>query len=46
MNEYKDKIGEIIIGYYQRERNGNIYVDLGNAGKIEGVLPVKYQSKL
>ena len=25
MNEYKDKIGEIIIGYYQRERNGNIY---------------------
>ena len=46
MNEYKDKIGEIIIGYYQRERNGNIYVDLGNAGKVEGVLPVKYQSKL
>ncbi len=45
-NEYKDKIGEIIIGYYQRERNGNIYVDLGNAGKIEGVLPVKYQSKI
>ena len=45
-NEYKDKIGEIIIGYYQRERNGNIYVDLGNAGKLEGVLPVKYQSKL
>ena len=45
-NEYKDKIGEIIIAYYQRERNGNIYVDLGNAGKLEGVLPVKYQSKL
>lgn len=45
-NEYKDKIGEIIIGYYQRERNGNIYVDLGNAGKLEGVLPVKHQSKL
>ena len=46
MNEYKDKVGEIIIGYYQRERNGNIYVDLGNAGRIEGILPVKYQSKL
>ena len=45
-NEYKDKIGEIIIGYFQRERNGNIYLDLGNAGKIEGVLPLKYQSKL
>ncbi len=45
-NEYKDKIGEIIIGYYQREHNGNIYVDLGNAGRLEGLLPVKYQSKL
>lgn len=39
--EYKDKIGEIIIGYYQHERNGNIYVDLG---KVEGILPVKFQS--
>ncbi len=46
MNEYKDKVGEIIIGYHQRERNGNIYVDLGNAGRLEGVLPVKFQSKL
>jgi len=45
-NDYKDKIGEIIIGYYQRERNGNIYVELGNGGRLEGVLPVKYQSKL
>lgn len=40
-SEYKDKVGEIIIGYYQRERNGTIYVDLG---KAEGVLPVKNQS--
>jgi N utilization substance protein A len=31
----------MIIGYYQRERNGNIYVDLG---KTEGILPKKYQS--
>lgn len=45
-NEYKDKIGEIIIGYFQREKNGNIYLELGNAGKLEGVLPLKYQSKL
>ncbi len=44
LSEYKDKVGEIIIGYYQRERNGTIYVDLG--GKVEGVLPMKYQSKL
>ena len=39
--EFKEKIGEIIIGYYQRERNGMIYVDLG---KIEGILPKKFQS--
>jgi N utilization substance protein A len=40
-SEYKDKDGEMIIGYYQRERNGNIFVDLG---KTEGILPKKYQS--
>lgn len=40
-SEFKDKVGEIIIGYYQRERNGTIYVDLG---KAEGILPKKYQS--
>lgn len=40
-NEYKDRVGEIIIGYFQREYNGNIYVDLG---KVEGYLPVKNQS--
>ncbi|MDR2468667.1 MAG: transcription termination factor NusA [Spirochaetaceae bacterium] len=40
-SEYKDKEGDIIIGYYQRERTGTIYVDLG---KIEGVLPKKFQS--
>lgn len=40
-SEFKDKVGEMIIGYYQRERNGNIYVDLG---KTEGLLPKKYQS--
>jgi transcription termination/antitermination protein NusA len=40
-SEFKDKVGEVIIGYYQRDRNGSIYVDLG---KTEGVLPRKYQS--
>lgn len=40
-SEFKDKEGEMIIGYYQRERNGNIFVDLG---KAEGILPKKYQS--
>lgn len=40
-SEFKDKVGEMIIGYYQRERNGNIFVDLG---KTEGILPKKYQS--
>ncbi len=40
-SEYHEKLGEMIIGYYQRERNGNIYADLG---KTEGILPKKYQS--
>ncbi len=39
--EYKDKIGEIIIGYFRHEHNNNIIVDLG---KIEGILPAKNQS--
>ncbi len=39
-SEYKSKEGEIIIGYYQREKNGNIYVDLG---KVEGLLPKRFQ---
>jgi N utilization substance protein A len=40
-SEFKDKEGEMIIGYYQREKNQNIFVDLG---KIEGILPKKFQS--
>src|SRR6056297_2550950 len=40
-SEFKEKEGEMIIGYYQRERNGNIFVDLG---KIEGIMPKRYQS--
>jgi len=40
-SEFKDKEKEIIIGYYQRERQGTIYVDIG---KIEGILPKKFQS--
>ncbi|GMO37318.1 MAG: transcription termination factor NusA [Termitinemataceae bacterium] len=39
--EFKGKEGDLVIGYYQRERNGNIYVNLG---KIEGILPKRYQS--
>ncbi len=41
--EYNSKVGEIIIGYFHREYNGNIYVDLG---KVEGFLPKKFQSPL
>ena len=29
-SEFSGKENEVIIGYYQRERNGNIYVDLGH----------------
>ncbi len=40
-SEYKEKVGEIMIGYFQREKNENIYLDLG---KVEGILPKKHQS--
>ena len=40
-SEYKDRVGELVVGYYQRERNGTIFVDLG---KTEGILPRRYQS--
>jgi len=40
-SEYKGKEGEMIIGYYQREKNGDIFIDLG---KIEGLLPKRFQS--
>lgn len=42
IDEYKEKIGETIIGYFQRSYKDNIFVDLG--GKVEGILPKKYQS--
>ena len=41
-DEYKDKKGQIVIGYYQREYKGSIYVEIGN--DVEGVLPVKFQN--
>ena len=40
-SEFEGKVGEMIIGYHQRERNGAIFVDLG---KAEGIMPRKYQS--
>jgi len=40
-SEFASQIGEMIKGYCQREKNGNIYVDLG---KIEGILPKRFQS--
>lgn len=43
-NQNKDKIGQVIVGYYQNSKNGNIFLDIGNVGKIEGFLPQKYQS--
>jgi N utilization substance protein A len=40
-NEYKQREGEMIVGYYQRERAGIIYVNLG---KAEGIMPKSQQS--
>ena len=39
-DEYKDKIGQIIVGFYQRSYRESIYVEVGN---VEGVIPKKYQ---
>ena len=40
-SEFKTKECEMIIGYYQREQNGDMFIDLG---KVEGILPKRYQS--
>lgn len=40
-NEFKSKEGSLVTGTYQRERFGNIYVDLGRA---EAFLPKREQS--
>ncbi|NLV83343.1 MAG: transcription termination/antitermination protein NusA [Spirochaetales bacterium] len=40
-SEFRTKENEMIIGYYQREQNGDIYIDLG---KVEGILPKRFQS--
>jgi N utilization substance protein A len=40
-NEFKQREGEMIVGYFQRERNGTIFVNLG---KTEGIMPRSQQS--
>jgi len=40
-NEFKQREGEMIVGYFQRERAGAIYVNLG---KAEGIMPRSQQS--
>jgi len=42
-NDFKDKEGDLINGYYQRKIRDSIYVDLG---KTEGILPRNEQSPL
>jgi N utilization substance protein A len=40
-NEYKDRIGELLIGFYQRSEHGNIIINLG---RTEGIIPRAEQS--
>ncbi len=40
-NEFKQREGEMIVGYFHRERGGTIYVNLG---KTEGIMPRSQQS--
>lgn len=46
VNQYSDKIGQIINGTCQKEYNDTIYINLGDQEKVEGCLPKKYQSPL
>ncbi len=39
--EYKDRIGELVIGFYQRSEHGNIIINLG---RTEGIIPRVEQS--
>lgn len=41
-SEYKNKVGQLIRGEYQRQRYGTIFVDLG---RTEAILPIGEQSK-
>ena len=41
MQEFKGKVGEIINGYVQGEKDGDLIIDLG---KTQGYLPRKNQS--
>ncbi|NIZ40824.1 transcription termination factor NusA [Entomospira entomophila] len=40
-SEYKDKVGEIVVGYHQRLYRGSIYVDIG---RTEAIIPKRFQS--
>ncbi len=40
-SEYKEKEGQLIQGYVQRSKDGNLFVDIG---RVEGILPRRYQS--
>ncbi len=38
---YSENLNELVVGYYQREKDGDIYLDLGN--NVEGRLPRSFQ---
>lgn len=40
-SEFKNREGELVTGYYRRERNGIIFIDLG---RTEGIMPRREQS--
>ncbi len=41
LSEFKSKLNKVVIGYVQQNRNGDLYVNLGNT---DGIIPKKYQS--
>lgn len=44
--QYKDKIGTVINGVCQKETDGTVYLDVGNNGHVEAIMPKNYQSPL
>ncbi len=42
MSKWGPRVNEIVVGYIQRERRGDFFIDLGDG--IEGILPRRFQS--
>lgn len=44
--QYKDKVGTVINGVCQKESEGDVFIDIGNMGHVEAIMPKTLQSPL